>query len=86
MSLLLEMSEDIMLQAIKKTEMFFVMRQPYKAAKTDTIARWLSRVITINEQKGSPGVGSTTHVVGRGVCRRFYFKHRLWTFADRVLL
>ena len=85
MSLHLEMSKDIMLQAIKKTEMFFVMRQPYKAAKTDTIVRWMSRVITIKEQKGSPEAGSTTHAVGRGVFRRFYFKHGPLTFADGVL-
>ena len=44
--------------------------EPYKAAQRVTVAEWLSKVIMLSGQKGTPGSmrsGSSSHAMMRGV-------------------
>ena len=39
-------------ETLRKTQMLFVtLMEPYKAAKKSTVAKWLSKVITLSGQK-----------------------------------
>ena len=50
--------------------LFVTLKEPYKAVQKVTVAEWLSKVITLSGQKGTPGsvqTGSSSHVIMRGV-------------------
>ena len=57
-------------EALRKTLMLFVtLKEPYKAVQKAMVADWLSKVIMLSGQKGTPGsvqTGSSSHVIMRG--------------------
>ena len=50
--------------------LYVTLKEPYKTAQKATVAEWLSKVIMLSGQKGTPGsvqTGSSSHVIMRGV-------------------
>ena len=73
-------------EALRKILMMFVtLKVPYKAAQMMTVAGWLSKVIMLSGQKGTPGStwsGASSRAIMRGADLSMVMGAGDWTSAS----